>query len=219
MGMRSSASRGAIMGAALAWIASGAPAFADNFGGPKNSAPHGCNDSPAYSQCVAEDEYHQINFASSLDSAYVDAMYFNEGHFEDGLNGVLTYFYMPYGSDNDVRVNDGDFGNNNHFAWTRCASTLIDSGDNGTSPDGYDMKWCKPQLIFFNDHYSHGPNDLKAIACHELGHTLGLRHKGQSSGTTSCMRDDPTIDLDESPAGPLTLPNSHDIQYHLSYEF
>lgn len=142
--------------------------------------------------------------------------------YNEDTNGLALSLRVPYSATNDVRVSDGDFGQNGYYAWGRCANTPSDEGDNGTSADGKDLKWCKPQLIYFNDWYTdrnyHTANDLKAIACHEMGHTTGLRHKTQTGGTNSCMRPDPTFDGDVSPPGPLMAPNTHDLD-HLDFEY
>ena len=49
--------------------------------------------------------------------------------------------------------------------------------------------WCKPQIIIYQDNsyanncWSNGAC-RKWLACHELGHTLGLQH---STSTSTCM--------------------------------
>lgn len=196
------------------------PVAANNFGGPKDSGAY-CNDAIS-SQCVAEDRWHYINYSSGLDAIYVSAMNYASSLYDIGISGypsdMVVYWNVAYGSSNDVRAADTS-ASNGYYAWTRCSSTPNSTGDNGTSRDGFDLKWCKPQLVYFNTQYSHSTDDLKAIACHELGHTMGLRHKGQTSGTTSCMRESPKYYANLTPPGPLMEPNGHDIDYHLNFEY
>lgn len=69
------------------------------------------------------------------------------------------------------------------IAWTQCASGASYGGSesNGT-------RWCVPQEFRWNTAYNYTQTTnahRNYVACHELGHTLGLRHR--SSGST-CMR-------------------------------
>jgi hypothetical protein len=219
MGDRRAFALGAVLGLLVAGAAVASPAAANNFGGPKNTGSH-CDDNFTTSQCVAPDWNQLVNLGSTLDSRYQTAMNYAEPLYDD-VTGVIVTVGVAYATTNDVRVNDGDFGDNGYYAWTRCASTPNYTGDNGTSLDGYDLKWCMPDLVYFNNWYTdrnyHTTNEIKAIACHELGHTLGLRHKGQVD-TTSCMRNNPTFDAARNPTGPLMTPNSHDI-LHTTNEY
>lgn len=201
------------------------PGAKANFGGPAD-AGRACDDT-IHSQCVAENFFHTISYLSSLDSRYVTAANYAAQLWHDGIPGQLTdmavYYNVAYGTTNDLRISDGDFSDNGFYAWVRCASTLNSSGNLGLSRDGEPMNWCKPQLFYFNNWYTdrdyHTSDELKAIACHEIGHSMGLRHRSQTSGTGSCMRTNPTRDTNQSPQGPLLVPEVHDIDYHLNYEY
>ncbi len=122
--MRSSAAFavGALVGAIVSFGITVAPVAGDNFGGPKNPPPYACNDNLVYSQCVAENFAHWVNYASTLDAKYQTAMDYTDDIFEDGTNGVVVMLRAAYGSNNDVRAGNGDFGSNGYYAWTRCSS-------------------------------------------------------------------------------------------------
>jgi hypothetical protein len=211
---------GTILGALFAVLGFAGGVAGGNFGGPY-SAGAAC-DSTLQSQCVAQNSTHTVLYISTLDTRYRTPMDLTPGLYNEDANGLAIYLTTTFSDSNDVRVTDGDYDENGWYAWSRCVNSPAATGDNGTSADGEDLKWCKPQLIVFNDYYTdlsfHSANDLKALACHELGHTTGLRHKTQSGGTNSCMREDPTFDGDEAPAGPLMAPNGHDLD-HLDFEY
>lgn len=93
------------------------------------------------------------------------------------------------GSLTDARAYDGESNpNTEFFAWGICPS-YASKGNAGPN-----KTWCMPQIIYYNDgaypgRYNDTPH-RKALFCHELGHTMGLRHK-TSSSSTSCMVTDP----------------------------
>lgn len=187
------------------------PTVATNWGGSQ------C-DATMASQCVAQDRWHYINYASALSGSFRSYMDY-AGHLYDFgpaccFTDMVVFWDVAYGVENDVRVADTTNTSTTAHAWTRCASTPNATGSHGAGED-----WCKPQLIFFNTAYSHVPDDWKAIACHETGHTMGLRHKDQTSGTTSCMRTYPVLVSGLQPPGPLMEPNSHDVITHLNAEY
>lgn len=92
---------------------------------------------------------------------------------------------------------------------TKCEP---DAHYEGSNP----RRWCRAQLLVYDQSYESYWNTThrrRFIACHELGHTLGLRHRTGSSG---CMNDDnssyptnlPTHEQDllEIAYGPLLAP-------------
>lgn len=73
----------------------------------------------------------------------------------------------------DVCVFDFDYGDNNLYGWNACAGSY-----SGTHPNMV----CELNYTRINLHYA--PPAMR-IACHELGHSVGLRHTIDSA---SCMR-------------------------------
>lgn len=72
----------------------------------------------------------------------------------------------------DVCVFDSDYGDNGFKGWNACA---------GTTTGGHAGMVCSLNWARFNLNYS---SDKQALACHELGHGVGLRHTAE---TSSCM--------------------------------
>lgn len=94
--------------------------------------------------------------------------------------------------DAHVGASYGNFGPNGAWAYTACEL----AAQTGTNAVG---NWCVAQLLRFNSIYlSYYDTDsgTKGVACHELGHTLGLRHATSANhpeSTLTCMHDTPLV--------------------------
>ena len=96
----------------------------------------------------------------------------------------------------------GDYGTNGAAGWVYCPP----DAPQGTNAHG--DRWCRHQEIHFNLNPRYGAffgdeASRNHIACHELGHTVGLLHWGnppESDGPTAatCMNSD-------TPNGPTEL--------------
>ena len=102
----------------------------------------------------------------------------------------------------DVIAFSGDYGENGAAGWVNCPP----GAPQGLNPQG--DRWCRHQELLFNLNpryatYLGDDGSRDYVACHELGHTIGLRHWGnppESEGpaAATCMNSDP-------PDGPTNL--------------
>lgn len=202
----------AALGLLVAAILSSAAAVqATNFGGPKD-AGYAC-DPTMSSQCVAQDATHTVNYDSSLvDSNWKAGMDSSLSVYD--VNTNLTVLKESYGPNNDVRVAEVNTSNG-FWGWTRCSGTPTATGTLNKPVPTYalGLNWCYPQLLFLNDKYAttamppyNNINGKTAIACHEFGHSTGLRHRNTSP--FGCMLNPPT-------AGGIwyTTPQPHDYTF------
>lgn len=171
---------------ALAGLLTGllaAGVWAGNFGSnvPAPGDPaHGC-DNHTDSQCVANNSTHTVYkyylgaaMSAASDSAIATA---------NGLPGISVRISTSSLANSDVVVHQGNYGDTGWWGYTACHGDAIFGG---AAPNDL---WCYPQDIVFNltsnvnwDGTEQGRN---VVACHEMGHTFGLRHIIASS----CMED------------------------------
>lgn len=93
----------------------------------------------------------------------------------------MTVQETTYGGTADVGVYDYTYGANGIWGWVHCPPN--NTGVGGAHPN----RWCRGQTLKYNLSYP-GAFDTdferRYMACHEMGHTVGLRHSGN---TASCM--------------------------------
>ena len=170
---------GSVATAVLALGISASVALGANFGSNTTSESwpaHIC-DGTDKSQCVADGTFHAVYIYSGL------------GDKAAAIRSAISYYaantdsaVAEYPLFSDVNVQAGAFPSIKALAWTQCSSAATYGG---ADPN----RWCKPQQLIWNTSFesSHFSTLAKKeyIACHELGHTVGLRH---TSRTATCMR-------------------------------
>lgn len=184
-----------VLAAAMILSMAAAPARASNFGSTRDV--NGYSDTcgfeignsgwkPVLTVCVvrANNRYHAVRLSyvgnqwpgmdtavtSSLANDYnpTDLVAYVDN--SDPYPDVIVYDYYYYGTD------VGRFG------WVDCPADNTGVGGAGS------YTWCRGQKLRINasgiSRYRNTSSTRLGLACHELGHTLGLRHRS-TNGTCS----------------------------------
>lgn len=177
----------AITAVASALLLATAPVAADNWGangyagGGPDPGEVACDVTPE-SECIANDQYHYVYFYAVDSNQYNDTINRMDNVYNP-ISGIAVWEDLAVHSYTDVIVMDGYFGTSEYAGWTEC-SDVAAHGSSGR------YEWCQPQFIFYNlsrTAYFSTQSRRRMIACHELGHTLGLQHRQVSD---SCMHKD-----------------------------
>jgi hypothetical protein len=137
-------------------------ATASNFG---SGIDHACDTTYA-SQCVADNYDHKVQFFS-MDNANLLASSRDRMGYYNSFAGRLNMHEVS--SSADVNVQDLYVGAVGWWGVGYCATSATYGG---SDPN----RWCRPQVLTYNLSYSQGVGQPYYLACHELGHTVGLRH-------------------------------------------
>ena len=200
--------------------------FATGQGSGVAVADHGGRDIGSFMACdrpvspprctsVGDDRLHLVAFDASLREDLAMALRASMADDYDAPTRLHLIEQPRVTRLTDVIAFSGDYGDNGAAGWVYCPSD---------APQGInrlDHRWCRHQELhlnvnarfglFFDDEASRGH-----IACHELGHTLGLRHWGNPPETegpvgATCMNAN-------TPDGPTSL-HQTDIDHLNRYRF
>lgn len=167
-------------------VAQAGSVSADTFGSNTavpGSPAHACDDTSA-SQCIANNGTHWW-YPSGLQTNQLSATRYASDSVYDPVADVDTVERAD-SSNVDLLAFDSTYSSV-YWAWTRCQT--------GAAVQGVDPnRWCRPQELRYNNGTHPTRYDTiderRYIACHEFGHSLGLRHSGNQA---SCMYPDQAV--------------------------
>lgn len=177
--------------AGLSLLASATVIQATNFG----------SEGTAGSSGTTNGVWLQVNGTWTVAKVYID-----NSSVAAGVDYALTYQYGPtdlgvYGASTtscasyDTCVYDSYYGANGFYGWNQCA---------GTTSGSHPSQTCSQTHIKINLSYT--PGSWFWLTCHEMGHSVGLRH---TSDTSSCLF---------TPNGSSSSLTSHDVS-HLNGQY
>ena len=159
---------------------------------------------------------HFVAFDDSLTEGLADSLAQAMREAYDQPTKLTMIIQASPTEDTDAIAFSTDYGENGAAGWVYCPT----DAPQGINPSGH--RWCRQQEIHFNlnPRYSlffadDGSRDH--VTCHELGHTLGLRHWGNPPQTQGSEVGETCMNAN-TPDGPTHL-HQFDIDHINAYDY
>ena len=139
-----------------------------NFGDTCSTPPNGAS-------CVsmANNKWHAVR-KSNVDTSFWNSI---KNVAVPKYNATDLSVYVTWSDPNpDVWVQGAWLGDLGPYAAVVCPSGAL-HGSHGTN-----LQWCRGQTLSKNTFWGFSPQFSNFTACHELGHTVGLRHRNSQNG-------------------------------------
>ncbi len=167
------------------------PIRANDFG---SDWPDACN-ALTSAQCTGENADHRIYFSEVQAQRITIATQIMQYQYTN-VSDINMYRTLEWVGA-DALVYDALYGMTGWWGVAQCTSTASYGGSASNH-----TRWCKPQMVRFNESYAQATGQPDYIFCHELGHTIGLRHSGEFG---SCMN----ANMWPGPVGTTTHDRGH----------
>ena len=160
---------------------------------------------------------HHVAFDGSLTDALAGSLRQAMAEAYDAPTKLTMIEQSSVTDETDAIAFADDYGENGAAGWVYCPA----DAPQGQNPSG--DRWCRRQEIHFNLNPRYGiffADDASRdhVTCHEMGHTLGLRHWGNPPNTDSAGGVGATCMNSNTPDGPTRL-HQFDIDHINAYGY